>query len=91
MTQVFYIASAFAIVAAFLAVTRSNALHAVLYLVLALFALTAMLVLDVSRSRLGFVFGLNGFLEFLPMPPLPEPAGNFMGALAASGYFFPAS
>jgi NADH-quinone oxidoreductase subunit J len=39
MTQVFYIASAFAVVAAFLAVTRSNALHAVLYLVLSLFAL----------------------------------------------------
>ena len=39
MTQVFYIASAFAVVAAFLTVTRSNALHAVLYLVLALFAL----------------------------------------------------
>ena len=39
MTTVFYIASAFAVVAAFLAVTRSNALHAVLYLVLALFAL----------------------------------------------------
>ena len=39
MTQVFYIASALAVVAAFLAVTRSNALHAVLYLVLALFAL----------------------------------------------------
>lgn len=39
MTQVFYIASAFAVIAAFLAVTRSNALHAVLYLVLSLFAL----------------------------------------------------
>jgi len=39
MTQVFYMASAFAVVAAFLAVTRSNALHAVLYLVLSLFAL----------------------------------------------------
>lgn len=39
MTQVFYIASALAVVAAFLAVTRSNALHAVLYLVLSLFAL----------------------------------------------------
>ena len=39
MTQVFYIASAFAVVTAFLAVTRSNPLHAVLYLVLALFAL----------------------------------------------------
>ena len=39
MTQVFYVASALAVVAAFLTVTRSNALHAVLYLVLALFAL----------------------------------------------------
>ena len=39
MTTLFYIASAVAVVAAFLAVTRSNALHAVLYLVLALFAL----------------------------------------------------
>ena len=39
MTQIFYIASAFAVVTAFLAVTLSNALHAVLYLVLSLFAL----------------------------------------------------
>lgn len=39
MSQVFYIASALAVVAAFLTVTRSNALHAVLYLVLTLFAL----------------------------------------------------
>ncbi len=39
MTVVFYIASAFAVIAAFLTVTRTNPLHAVLYLVLALFAL----------------------------------------------------
>ncbi len=39
MTSVFYLASAFAVIAAFLAVTRTNPLHAVLYLVLALFAL----------------------------------------------------
>lgn len=39
MTEVFYIASAFAVITAFLAVTRSNPLHAVLYLVLSLFAL----------------------------------------------------
>lgn len=39
MTALFYIASAFAVVTAFLAVTRSNPLHAVLYLVLSLFAL----------------------------------------------------
>ena len=36
-----------------------------------------------------FVFGLNGFLQFIPMPPLPDKAGAFMGALAATGYFFP--
>lgn len=45
-----------------------------------------------SRYLLGtiyFVFGLNGFLQFIPMPPLPEAAGSLMGALAATGYFFP--
>ena len=36
-----------------------------------------------------FVFGLNGFFQFLPMPPLPEGAGQFLGALFAAGYFFP--
>lgn len=46
----------------------------------------------VVRSLLGlvfFVFGLNGFLHFLPMPPVPGPAGQFLGALAATGYMFP--
>lgn len=46
----------------------------------------------ISRYLLGviyFVFGLNGFLQFLPMPPLPEPAMNFLGGLMGSGYFFP--
>lgn len=34
------------------------------------------------------VFGLNGFLNFIPPPPtpLPEQAMAFVGALAASGY-----
>lgn len=35
------------------------------------------------------VFGLNGFFHFIPMPPMPEAAGKFMGALGATGYFFP--
>ena len=47
----------------------------------------------IARLLLGlifFVFGLNGFLGFLPPPPLPEgPAQEFMGGLAAAGYFFP--
>jgi putative oxidoreductase len=46
----------------------------------------------VSRYILGLiylVFGLNGFLNFIPMPPLPESAMAFMGGLSGSGYFFP--
>jgi uncharacterized membrane protein YphA (DoxX/SURF4 family) len=46
----------------------------------------------VSRVLLGLVFlvfGLNGFLQFLPQPPMPANAGAFMGALAATGYMFP--
>jgi uncharacterized membrane protein YphA (DoxX/SURF4 family) len=45
-----------------------------------------------ARMILGLVFvvfGLNGFLQFLPQPPLPAPALAFVGALGASGYFFP--
>jgi hypothetical protein len=36
-----------------------------------------------------FTFGLNGFLQFLPMPPAPAAAAGFLGALAATGYMFP--
>jgi uncharacterized membrane protein YphA (DoxX/SURF4 family) len=46
----------------------------------------------VSRILLGLiytVFGLNGFLQFLPIPPMPEAAQTFMMGLASSGYFFP--
>jgi uncharacterized membrane protein YphA (DoxX/SURF4 family) len=45
-----------------------------------------------ARLILGLVFvvfGLNGFLQFLPQPPLPAPALAFVGALGASGYLFP--
>ncbi len=50
------------------------------------------LLRNAPRYFLGavfFIFGLNGFLQFLPMPPVPESAGAFLGALAGSGYFFP--
>jgi uncharacterized membrane protein YphA (DoxX/SURF4 family) len=45
----------------------------------------------IARILMGlplFVFGLNGFLNFIPQPetPLPEKAMAFAGALAASGY-----
>jgi len=42
-----------------------------------------------ARIFLGlifFVFGLNGFLSFLPAPPIPEAAGAFVGALVGTGY-----
>ncbi|MEL6544004.1 MAG: DoxX family protein [Myxococcota bacterium] len=45
-----------------------------------------------ARLILGlifFVFGLNGFLGFIEIPPLPEAAGAFLGALSATGYLFP--
>ena len=37
-----------------------------------------------------FVFGLNGFLHFIPEPktPMPEGAGAFAGAMMKTGYMF---
>lgn len=35
------------------------------------------------------LFGLNGFLHFLPQPPAPAAAMSFGAALAATGYMFP--
>lgn len=46
-----------------------------------------------SRILLGlifFVFGLNGFLNFIPMPTnIPEPAMKMFGAFMETKYFFP--
>ena len=42
----------------------------------------------IARYLLGllfFVFGLNGFLHFIPLPPPAGLAGQFMGALYMSG------
>src|SRR5438046_1141910 len=44
---------------------------------------------NVSRFLLGFiflVFGLNGFLHFIPMPPPSGVAGQFLGAMFVSKY-----
>jgi putative oxidoreductase len=46
----------------------------------------------ISRYLLGLiftVFGLNGFLHFIPMPPPSGVAGQYMGALFASHYLVP--
>ncbi len=46
-----------------------------------------------SRLLLGlmfFVFGLNGFLNFIPAPPMEsETVKAFMTGLMGTGYFFP--
>ena len=47
----------------------------------------------IARTLLGlmfFVFGLNGFLHFIPEPktPMPEGAAAFAGALMNTGYMF---
>lgn len=46
----------------------------------------------VARVLLGaiyFIFGLNFFLHFIPVPPPPEAGAKFLGALFETGYIFP--
>ena len=48
-------------------------------------------IVIIARVLLGlvfFVFGLNGFLQFMPNPPPPPAAGAFFGALLATHYMF---
>ena len=45
----------------------------------------------IARLLLGIIFltfGLNGFLNFIPLPPPGGIAGQFMGALYASHYLW---
>ncbi len=49
-------------------------------------------VVMVMRLLLGLiflVFGLNGFFDFMQMPPMPEQAMAFLGGLMSASYFFP--
>ncbi len=44
-----------------------------------------------ARILLGlvfFVFGLNGFLHFIPQPPMSGPPADLLGAMIGSGYLF---
>ena len=50
---------------------------------------TSILIARILLGVIFVVFGLNGFLQFLPQPPMPQAAIAFFGALAASGYMLP--
>ncbi len=43
-------------------------------------------IIRVLLGLLVLIFGLNKFLQFMPMPPMSGAAGEFMGALVKSGY-----
>ena len=47
------------------------------------------ILINISRFLLGFiflVFGLNGFLHFIPMPPPSGVAGQFLGSMFVTKY-----
>jgi putative oxidoreductase len=49
----------------------------------------ATIIVRVLLGLVFVVFGLNGFLRFLPMPPLPQGlVGEFLHAFFASGYVY---
>ncbi len=50
---------------------------------------TAVVIARILLGLIFVVFGLNGFLHFIPQPPMPQPAIAFFGGLAASGYMLP--
>jgi len=47
------------------------------------------MVLRIILGLILIVFGANKFIRFMPSPELREAAGNFMVALASTGYMFP--
>jgi putative oxidoreductase len=49
---------------------------------------TAFVIARYLAGVIFLVFGLNGFLNFIPMPPPGGVAGQFMGALYASHYLW---
>ena len=49
---------------------------------------TASTIARYLAGAIFLVFGLNGFLNFIPMPPPEGIAGQFMGALYASHYLW---
>jgi putative oxidoreductase len=43
-------------------------------------------IIRVLLALILIIFGLNKFLNFIPLPPMPEAAQAFMGALIETGY-----
>jgi uncharacterized membrane protein YphA (DoxX/SURF4 family) len=46
----------------------------------------AVLVVRILLGLMFLVFGLNGFLHFIPSPPIPGDAGALMGIMMAHGW-----
>jgi hypothetical protein len=46
-------------------------------------------ILSIIYGLFLLIFGLNGFLNFFPLPEMTEEAGTFAGSLAQTGYIFP--
>ena len=46
------------------------------------------LIMRVLLGLIFVVFGLNGFLQFMQMPPIPQQGMAFLTGLMAAPYFF---
>ncbi len=47
------------------------------------------MALRIILGLILIIFGANKFFDFMPAMEMPEAAGNFMSALAGTGYMFP--
>jgi putative oxidoreductase len=52
------------------------------------FVKTVVLIARILLGAIFLVFGLNGFFQFIPAPPMAGLAGEFTHALIASGYVY---
>ena len=48
----------------------------------------ATLIAQYGLGLIYFIFGANGFVHLVPIPPLPDPASDLMHAFFESGYLF---
>lgn len=47
----------------------------------------AVLIARILLGLMFVIFGLNGFLHFIPQPPIPGLPGQFFGAIIASHFY----